>query len=149
MKRLALFTVIAGVALTVAGTSAMIPEQVKVESGLLEGVTGTVHPTVRIFKGIPFAAPPVGENRWKAPQHAAKWDGVFKANAFGPSCIANVPGAGRGGRGGGAPGRGGAPGAAPGGAAPGGAAPGGAAPGAAGRGGAPGTAAAPGQVITA
>src|SRR5687768_13252772 len=117
MKRLALFTVIAGVALTVAGTSAMIPEQVKVESGLLEGVTGTVHPTVRIFKGIPFAAPPVGENRWKAPQAAAKWNGVFKANAFGPSCIANVPGAGRGGRGGGAPGRGGAPGAAPGAAA--------------------------------
>ena len=55
---------------------------------LVEGVTGTVHPTVRIFKGVPFAAPPLGENRWKAPQPAAKWDGVFKANAFGPSCIA-------------------------------------------------------------
>src|SRR5215207_6339678 len=117
MKRLALFVVLAAVIAAVRGTSAMIPEQVKIETGALEGVTGTVHPTVRIFKGIPFAAPPVGENRWKAPQAAAKWDGVFKANAFGPSCIANVPGAGRGGRGGGAPGRGGAPGAAPGAAA--------------------------------
>ena len=66
----------------------MIPEQVKIDTGLLEGVTGTVHPTVRIFKGIPFAAPPLGENRWKAPQPAAKWDGVRKADAFGPSCIA-------------------------------------------------------------
>ena len=114
MKRLALFAVLAAVMLAVAGPSAMIPEQVKIDTGVVEGVTGTVHPMVRIYKGIPFAAPPVGENRWKAPQPAAKWDGVFKANAFGPSCIANVPGAGRGGRGGGAPGRGGAPGAAPG-----------------------------------
>src|SRR5688572_22768896 len=120
MNRLALFLALGAVIVTVSGTSAMIPEQVKIDTGVLEGVTGTVHSTVRIFKGIPFAAPPVGENRWKAPQPAANWEGVFKANAFGPSCIANVPGAGRGGRGGGAPGRGGAPGAAaPGAAAPG------------------------------
>ena len=109
MKRLAFFAVLAAVILTVSGTSAMIPEQVKIDTGLLEGVTGTVHSDVRIFKGIPFAAPPLGENRWKAPQPAAKWDGVRKADAFGPSCVAQG-GAGRGGRaGGGAPGRGGAP----------------------------------------
>ena len=106
MKRFAFFFVLAAVILAVSGTSAMIPEQVKIDTGLLEGVTGTVHPTVRIFKGIPFAAPPLGENRWKAPQPAAKWDGVRKADAFGPSCVAQG-GAGRGGRGGGAPGRGG------------------------------------------
>ncbi len=125
MKRFAFFCVLAAVIVAVSGTSAMVPEQVKIDTGLIEGVTGTVHPTVRIFKGIPFAAPPVGENRWKAPQPAAKWEGVRKADAFGPSCIANVPGAGRNGRGG-APGtitvgRGGAtvaPGAAPGAAAP-------------------------------
>ena len=117
LNAVSLFAVLAGVVVTISGTSAMVPEQVKIDTGVVEGVTGTVHSTVRIFKGIPFAAPPVGENRWKAPQPAAKWDGVFKANAFGPSCIANVPGAGRGGRGGGAPGRGGAPAAAPGAAA--------------------------------
>src|SRR6188508_3000247 len=117
MKRLLLFTVLAAVIVAVSGTSAMVPEQVKIDTGLLQGVTGTVHSDVRIFKGIPFAAPPLGENRWKAPQPAAKWDSVFKADAFGPSCIAQG-GAGRGGRGGGAPGRGGAPGAAPGAAAP-------------------------------
>jgi para-nitrobenzyl esterase len=111
MKRLAFFAVLAAVILTVSGTSAMIPEQVKIDTGLLEGVTGTVHSDVRIFKGIPFAAPPLGENRWKAPQPAAKWDGVRKADAFGPSCVAQG-GAGRGGgRGAVAPGRGGAPGA--------------------------------------
>src|SRR5215211_4445293 len=113
MKRLALCVVL-GAGAAVARPSAMIPEQVKIDTGMLEGVTGTVHPMVRIFKGGPFAAPPLGENRWRAPQPAAKWDGVFKANAFGPSCTAGG-GAGRGGgaRGAapGAPGRAGAPGA--------------------------------------
>ncbi|HVG54799.1 MAG TPA: carboxylesterase family protein [Vicinamibacterales bacterium] len=126
MKRLSLFAVFAAVMLAVAWPSAMIPASVTIDTGALEGVTGTVHPTVRIFKGIPFAAPPLGENRWKAPQPAAKWTGVRKADAFGPSCVANG-GAGRGGRGGGAPGgapgRGAAPGGAPGAAAPAAAAP--------------------------
>jgi para-nitrobenzyl esterase len=91
-----------------ASVSALIPEQVKIETGLVAGTT-TANPNVRVFKGIPFAAPPLGENRWKAPQPAAKWDGVFKADAFGPSCTAGTGG----GRGRGAPpGRGGAPGAA-------------------------------------
>ena len=126
MKRLSLFAVFAAVMLAVAWPSAMIPASVTIDTGALEGVTGTVHPTVRIFKGIPFAAPPLGENRWKAPQPAAKWTGVRKADTFGPSCVANG-GAGRGGRGGGAPGgapgRGAAPGGAPGAAAPAAAAP--------------------------
>jgi len=55
---------------------------VKVESGLLSGVTGK-DPSVKIFKGIPYAAPPVGDLRWKAPQPPAKWDGVRRADAFG------------------------------------------------------------------
>jgi para-nitrobenzyl esterase len=107
MKRIALFVACFAIVAFVARPSAMIPEQVRIDTGLIAGVTGTVHPTVRIFKGVPFAAPPLGENRWKAPQPAAKWDGVRKADAFGPSCTA---GAGRGGGGGN---RGGAPGAAP------------------------------------
>jgi para-nitrobenzyl esterase len=111
MKRLAYSVVVAAAIASMATPAAMIPEQVKIDTGVVEGVTGTVHPSVRIFKGVPFAAAPTGENRWKAPQPAAKWDGVFKANAFGPSCIAaGGPGRGGGGRGA-APGRGGAPGA--------------------------------------
>jgi para-nitrobenzyl esterase len=93
--------------ITQASVSALISEQVRIDAGLVAGAT-TANPNVRVFKGIPFAAPPLGENRWKPPQPAAKWDGVFKADAFGPSCTAG----GGGGRGRGAPpGRGGAPGA--------------------------------------
>ena len=117
MKRVALFLACFALIAFAARPSAMIPEQVRIDTGMLEGVTGTVHPTVRIFKGVPFAAPPLGENRWKAPQPAAKWDGVFKANAFGPSCTAGGGRGGGGGARGAAPGRGGAPGA-PGAAAP-------------------------------
>ncbi len=46
---------------------------------------------VRIFKGIPFAAPPVGNLRWREPQPLGNWDGVRQANGFGPRCMqANV-----------------------------------------------------------
>jgi hypothetical protein len=104
MKRLGLLLALCGVVALIERPSAMIPEQVKIDTGLLSGTAGTTQPTVRTFKGIPFAAPPLGENRWKAPQPAAKWDGVRKADAFGAPCAAGAPPAGRGGRGPGAPG---------------------------------------------
>lgn len=50
-------------------------------------VGGTIESGVAIFKGIPYAAPPVGELRWHEPQPAAAWDGVRKANAYGHACI--------------------------------------------------------------
>jgi para-nitrobenzyl esterase len=56
---------------------------VKVESGLVSG-TGSA---VRAYKGIPYAAPPVGELRWKAPQPPKPWKGVMVANAFSPACM--------------------------------------------------------------
>src|SRR5438876_642664 len=65
----------------------------------------------RVFKGIPYAAPPLGDNRWRAPQPAAKWDGVRNADAFGAPCTAGAPFGG--GRGGGGNRGGGARGAAP------------------------------------
>jgi carboxylesterase type B len=42
---------------------------------------------IEVFKGIPFAAPPVGELRWQPPQPVARWVGVRKAEDFGPPCI--------------------------------------------------------------
>ena len=109
MNRIAMIAIAAAVVLTTTYVTAMVPEQVKIDSGTIAG-TISGQPTVRVFKGIPFAAPPLGENRWKAPQPVAKWDGVRKADAFGAPCAAGAPAAGRGGGGG----RGAAaPGAAP------------------------------------
>ena len=50
---------------------------------------------LRVFKGIPFAAPPVGNLRWKAPQPVPAWTGVKQANAFGNACVAGNRPAGR------------------------------------------------------
>jgi para-nitrobenzyl esterase len=60
--------------------------RVKTESGLVEG-TLTNGQQVRGFKGIPFAAPPVGDLRWQPPQPVAKWKGVRQAKDFGAHCI--------------------------------------------------------------
>ena len=56
---------------------------VSVEGGKVEGV---VENNITVFKGIPFAQPPVGDLRWKAPQPVKKWEGVLKANKFAPAC---------------------------------------------------------------
>jgi len=77
--------------------SAAIPDPVHLDTGSVSGISAN-DPSVRVFKGIPFAAPPVGDLRWRAPQPAAHWEGVRKADQFGPNCTA---GGGAGGRGGG------------------------------------------------
>ena len=52
-------------------------------------VEGTMDPgsNIRAFKGVPFAAPPVGDFRWKAPQPVKPWDGVRRADQFGPRAM--------------------------------------------------------------
>jgi len=83
-------------ALLVAATaSAAITEPVKLDSGTVAGTAGN-DAAVRVFKGIPFAAPPVGPLRWRAPQPAATWDGVKMAAEFGPRCMQGGGGGGRG-----------------------------------------------------
>jgi para-nitrobenzyl esterase len=59
--------------------------QVTTKSGVVEGTLESSG--VRSFKGIPFAAPPVGDLRWKEPQPAASWTGVRKADHFGPRAM--------------------------------------------------------------
>lgn len=56
---------------------------VKTENGIVQGLPAA-DPRITSFKGIPFAAPPTGVNRWRAPQPAKDWDGVLKAYAFTP-----------------------------------------------------------------
>ncbi len=60
---------------------AQLAEPVRVETGLLRGV---VEPGLTVFRGVPFAAAPVGDLRWRAPQPAAGWEGVRDAVAFAP-----------------------------------------------------------------
>ena len=106
MKRFGLLLLLSSVLFIVARPSAMIPDQVRIDTGALAGVTSATQPTVRAFKGIPYAAPPLGDNRWRAPQPAAKWEGVRNADAFGAPCTAGAPLGGRGGAGRGARGEG-------------------------------------------
>ena len=47
----------------------------------------TSSPEVRVFKGIPYAAPPVGDLRWRAPKPAVHWEGTRKADEFGSVCM--------------------------------------------------------------
>ena len=63
-----------------------LPLIIKTESGKVEG---TVENGIMAFKGIPFAAPPVGDLRWKAPQSVKSWDGVLKADKFAPGSVQN------------------------------------------------------------
>lgn len=64
---------------------AAITDPVRVEQGELAGTSGR-SAEVRVYKGIPFAAPPVGDLRWKPPQPPLHWQGVRQATEFGNSC---------------------------------------------------------------
>jgi para-nitrobenzyl esterase len=65
-------------------------DPVKTQAGRVAGTTNAGG-DVRIFRGIPFAAPPVGALRWKAPQPVKPWTGVRNCTAFGPSPMQNDP----------------------------------------------------------
>ena len=71
--------------LMIAGTCiAQQPAPVKVHEGLIQG---TSEDGLMVYRGIPFAVPPVGEFRWRAPQPAVKWDGIRQATKFAPGPI--------------------------------------------------------------
>jgi para-nitrobenzyl esterase len=69
--------------------TAAIQQPVKVEGGLVSGVAGK-DPAVQVFKGIPFASPPVADGRWRAPRPVTAWSGVHKADKFSASCIQHI-----------------------------------------------------------
>ena len=62
----------------------------KTENGIVRGLPAA-DPRITSFKGVPFAAPPVGENRWRAPQPAANWDGVRDCFEFAPISVQDQP----------------------------------------------------------
>jgi para-nitrobenzyl esterase len=75
---------VAVLALTSAGVAA-IADPVRVEQGLLAGTNGS-SADVRVYRGIPFAAPPTGDLRWKAPQPPVAWQGPRQATEFSNGC---------------------------------------------------------------
>ena len=73
----------AAMALSLAAPALAADPVVKVTGGSVEGV---LTPSAAVFKGIPFAAPPVGNLRWKEPQPVKSWSGVLPAKDFGHAC---------------------------------------------------------------
>jgi len=65
-------------------------DTIQVEGGKISGVKSATSDVVS-YKGIPFADPPVGNLRWKAPQHTGFWGGVRKCDAYGPSPMQATP----------------------------------------------------------
>jgi para-nitrobenzyl esterase len=63
-----------------------LPATVRIDAGLVSGVDGGAA-GMRVFKGIPFAAPPVGPLRWRPPQPVRTWEGIRKADQFGSACM--------------------------------------------------------------
>src|SRR5262244_2827943 len=80
-----LFTLAILLALTLTA-GALAQDHVKIANGTLEGVSDK-STGVRSFKGIPFGEPPLGDFRWKPPQPVKNWQGVRKADKFGPRCM--------------------------------------------------------------
>ena len=68
----------------------MFVRKVLTENGWVEGLPAA-DPRITSYKGIPFAAPPVGKNRWRAPQPCENWDGVLKAYDYAPISVQDVP----------------------------------------------------------
>ena len=68
---------------TAASSPAGMPVRVTLEGGIAEGVVAA---GVGVFRGLPYAAAPVADLRWRAPAPAQPWDGVRPATRFGPAC---------------------------------------------------------------
>ena len=63
------------------------------QNGVVKGIEAA-DPRITSFKGIPFAAPPVGENRWRAPQPCPNWEGTLEAYRYAPISVQDTPGLG-------------------------------------------------------
>src|SRR4051812_28036667 len=72
------------------GAPFQLPDRVCVDSGLVEGTPGA-DAAITVFKGIPYAAPPVGDLRWRSPQPVVPWTDVRKADRFGNNAMQTPP----------------------------------------------------------
>jgi len=67
-------------------TGARAAESLQIEGGQIADAAPDAS-GIRVFKGIPYAAPPVGELRWKAPQPVQPWNGIRSIAEWGPRCV--------------------------------------------------------------
>src|SRR5262245_10761453 len=93
MKPVIRTAVVLVILLAATSAYAAISEPIRTENGLVTGIVGSL-PEVRVFKGIPFAAPRIGDLRWRPPQPAKKWDGVRAADKFSANCMQRQAGGG-------------------------------------------------------
>ena len=80
MKKLSILLV--ALALAACSTAPKNPV-LTIEGGQIQGVVLDDAPGVTVYRGIPYAAPPIGQNRWRAPQPVVPWDGVRICDKFG------------------------------------------------------------------
>jgi para-nitrobenzyl esterase len=69
--------------------SAVLHEPVQTANGALQGIPGK-DPSVTVFRGVSYAAPPIGNLRWRAPQPVHSWAGIRHADTFGNICVQNA-----------------------------------------------------------
>ena len=86
MNRMRVLPALIGLAVMQAVHADMLKDPVRTAAGRVSGVPGKLA-GIAVFKGIPFAAAPVGELRWKAAQPLKPWSGVRAAERFGAACI--------------------------------------------------------------
>ena len=72
---------------TAPGAQPELTSSVRVDGGQISGLD---EGAVRTFRGIPYAAPPVGDLRWRPPEPVRSWAGVRRCTAYGPSCVQGV-----------------------------------------------------------
>jgi len=84
-------TAVIGITLLAAlGAAGVSAPRVKIDTGAIEGIVDSAS-GVMVFRGIPYAAPPVGDLRWRPPQPAKSWTGVRPASQLGHNCIQHQP----------------------------------------------------------
>ena len=86
---LTLLALVVFAAIPVARPARTLDTPVRVAGGLVSGVLGR-DTSITVFKGLPFAAPPVGDLRWRAPRSVVPWSGVKKADQFGANCMQTI-----------------------------------------------------------
>ena len=74
------------IALLLFAIAPLIADPVRIAAGMVSGAAGD-DPAIRVYKGIPYAKPPVGDRRWKAPQSPDDWSGTLDATKFSAPCM--------------------------------------------------------------